>query len=128
MGRSSPEKAGVSRKQFLLLDGSPIFLHTVRKFAKCPRVTEIILAVRAEDREWVEELLRNEKLATPARVVEGGDSRQQSVENALAAVKPNTGLVAVHDAVRPFIDIDTIDRVLDEAGESGAAIVGIVPV
>jgi len=35
MGRSSPEKAGVSRKQFMLLDGSPIFLHTVRKFAKC---------------------------------------------------------------------------------------------
>ena len=128
MGRASAERAGVSRKQFMLLDGLPIFLHTVRKFAKCPRVTEIVLAVRAEDREWVEELLRNEKLAKPARVVEGGDSRQQSVENALAVVKPDTALVAVHDAVRPFIDVETIDRVIDEAGESGAAIVGIVPV
>jgi 2-C-methyl-D-erythritol 4-phosphate cytidylyltransferase len=128
MGRTSPENAGVSRKQFMLLDGSPIFLHTVRKFAKCPRVAEIVLAVRAEDLEWVEELLRNEKLAKPARVVEGGDSRQQSVENALAVVRPNTELVAVHDAVRPFIDEQTIDRVLDEAAESGAAIVGIVPV
>jgi 2-C-methyl-D-erythritol 4-phosphate cytidylyltransferase len=128
MGRSSPEKAGVSRKQFMLLDGSPIFLHTVRKFARCERVSEIVLAVRAEDREWVEELLREEKLAKPARVVEGGDSRQQSVENALAVVKANTDLVAVHDAVRPFIDVETIDRVIDEAGESGAAIVGIVPV
>ena len=128
MGRSSPEKAGVSRKQFMLLDGSPIFLHTVRKFARCERVSEIVLAVRAEDREWVEELLRKEKLAKPARVVEGGDSRQQSVENALAVVKANTDLVAVHDAVRPFIDVETIDRVIDEAGESGAAIVGIVPV
>ena len=128
MGRSSPEKAGVSRKQFMLLDGSPIFLHTVRKFARCERVSEIVLAVRAEDREWVEELLQKEKLAKPARVVEGGDSRQQSVENALAVVKANTDLVAVHDAVRPFIDVETIDRVIDEAGESGAAIVGIVPV
>src|SRR4051795_1039055 len=90
MGRTSPERAGVSRKQFMLLDGSPIFLHTVRKFAKCARVSEIVLAVRAEDREWVEELLRKEKLAKPARVVEGGDSRQQSVENALAVVKPDT--------------------------------------
>jgi 2-C-methyl-D-erythritol 4-phosphate cytidylyltransferase len=128
MGRSSPEKAGVSRKQFMLLDGSPIFLHTVRKFARCERVSEIVLAVRAEDREWVEELLQKEKLAKPARVVEGGDSRQQSVENALAVVKANTDLVAVHDAVRPFIDVATIERVIDEAGESGAAIVGIVPV
>ena len=128
MGRSSPEKAGVSRKQFMLLDGSPIFLHTVRKFARCERVSEIVLAVRAEDREWVEELLRKEQLAKPARVVEGGDSRQQSVENALAVVKANTDLVAVHDAVRPFVDVETIERVIDEAGESGAAIVGIVPV
>src|SRR2546425_684998 len=128
MGRSSPEKAGVSRKQFMLLDGLPIFLHTVRKFARCARVTELVVAVRGEDVEWVEELLRKEKPAKPVRVVEGGDSRQQSVENALAAVSPKTDLVAVHDAVRPFIDLPTIEKVLDEADESGAAIVGIVPV
>jgi 2-C-methyl-D-erythritol 4-phosphate cytidylyltransferase len=128
MGRSSPEKAGVSRKQFMLLDGSPIFLHTVRKFARCSRVSEIVLAVRPEDREWVEESLRDEKLGKPARVVEGGDSRQQSVENALATIKAGVDLVAVHDAVRPFIDMATIEKVIDEAGESGAAIVGVVPV
>src|SRR5580765_2502071 len=91
MGRTSPEKAGVSRKQFMLLDGAPIFLHTVRKFAKCARVTEIVLAVRSEDVGWVTELLGNENLGKPVRVVEGGDSRQQSVENALATVNPKTG-------------------------------------
>jgi 2-C-methyl-D-erythritol 4-phosphate cytidylyltransferase len=128
MGRPSPEKAGISRKQFMLLDGSPIFLHTVRKFGKCERVSEIVVAVRGDDVEWVEELLRKEMLGRPARVVEGGDSRQESVENALAVVDPKTDLVAVHDAVRPFIDPETIDRVIDEAGQSGAAIVGIVPV
>ena len=128
MGRSSPEKAGVSRKQFMLLDGSPIFLHTVRKFAKCDRVTEIVLAVRSEDIAWVTGLLGKEKPGKMVRVVEGGDSRQQSVENALATVNAKTDLVAVHDAVRPFIDLPTIEKVIDEAGESGAAIVGIVPV
>ena len=76
----------------------------------------------------MEELLGNEKLGKPVRVVEGGDSRQQSVENALATVSPKTELVAVHDAVRPFIDLATIEKVIDEAAESGAAIVGIVPV
>ena len=82
----------------------------------------------SEDVEWVGELLKKEKLAKPARVVAGGDSRQQSVENALATVNPKTDLVAVHDAVRPFIDLATIEKVIDEAAESGAAIVGIVPV
>jgi len=96
--------------------------------ARCSRVTEIVVVVRSEDLEWVSELLRNEKAGKPMRVVEGGDSRQQSVENALATVNPKTDLVAVHDAVRPFIDLPTIEKVLDEAGESGAAIVGIVPV
>jgi 2-C-methyl-D-erythritol 4-phosphate cytidylyltransferase len=61
-------------------------------------------------------------------VVEGGNSRQESVENALRTLDPATTLVAVHDAVRPFIDLQTIDKVIDEAAETGAAIVGIVPV
>jgi 2-C-methyl-D-erythritol 4-phosphate cytidylyltransferase len=60
--------------------------------------------------------------------VEGGDSRQHSVENALASLPPDTDLVAVHDAVRPFIDVETIERVINEARQTGAAIVGIVPV
>ena len=91
-------------------------------------MTEIVLAVRSDDALWVTELLGNEKPGKPVRVVEGGDSRQQSVENALATVGPRTDLVAVHDAVRPFIDLATIEKVIDEAVESGAAIVGIVPV
>ncbi|HXJ38809.1 MAG TPA: IspD/TarI family cytidylyltransferase, partial [Bryobacteraceae bacterium] len=62
------------------------------------------------------------------KVVAGGHSRQQSVENALAALDPDTDYVAVHDAVRPFIELDTIRRVVEEAQVTGAAIVGIVPV
>src|SRR5437764_12113889 len=99
MGKTAPEKAGISRKQFMLLDGSPILLHTVRKFARCARVSEIVLAVRSEDLGWVQELLSTEKLGKPVRVVEGGDSRQHSVENALATVSSKPDLVAVHDAV-----------------------------
>jgi 2-C-methyl-D-erythritol 4-phosphate cytidylyltransferase len=60
--------------------------------------------------------------------VEGGDTRQQSVENALTTLSPDTDLVSVHDAVRPFIDPAIIDKVIREAADSGAAIVGIVPV
>jgi 2-C-methyl-D-erythritol 4-phosphate cytidylyltransferase len=128
MGRSSAEKTGTSRKQFMLLEGSPILLHTVRKFAACDEVSEIVVAVRREDLEWVGELLRAEIRNKPVRVVEGGNSRQESVANALASLAGDTDLVCVHDAVRPFVDLETIQKALAEAAEAGAAIVGIVPV
>jgi 2-C-methyl-D-erythritol 4-phosphate cytidylyltransferase len=145
MGKSSAEKTGTSRKQFMLLEGSPILIHTVRKFAASDRVSEIVVAVRAEDLAWVAEMLAEEfptaarafleasaaspgryaRAAALVRVVEGGNSRQESVENALATLGPETDLVAVHDAVRPFIDLETIHKVFDEAAETGAAIVGV---
>jgi 2-C-methyl-D-erythritol 4-phosphate cytidylyltransferase len=128
MGRPSAEKTGTSRKQFMLLEGSPILLHTVRKFAGCDQVSEIVVALRRDDLEWVGELLRAEIRNKPVRVVEGGNSRQESVANALASLAPDTDLVAVHDAVRPFVDLETIEKALAEAAEAGAAIVGIVPV
>jgi 2-C-methyl-D-erythritol 4-phosphate cytidylyltransferase len=112
----------------MLLDGSPILLHTVRKFAGSERVREIVVAVRAEDLQWLRDLLAREFSDGRARAVEGGNSRQQSVANALATLNPDTELVAVHDAVRPFIDLETIHHVLDEAAVTGAAIVGVVPV
>lgn len=128
MGRTQPEKAGTSRKQFMLLDGQPILVHTVRKFIASPRITEIVIALRAEDIEWARELLSKESQIKPIRLVEGGDSRQQSVENALNSLSPDTDLVAIHDAVRPFIDLAIIEKVIEQAAETGAAIVGIVPV
>jgi 2-C-methyl-D-erythritol 4-phosphate cytidylyltransferase len=128
MAKNAADSTGISRKQFMLLDGSPILVHTVRKFASCDRVSQIIVALRKEDLEWVADLLAKEVPQAKVKVVEGGNSRQESVENAFAAVPPDTAVVAVHDAVRPFIDVETITRAIDEAETSGAAIVGIVPV
>ncbi len=128
MGRTAPEKAGTSRKQFMLLEGSPILLHTIRKFASSPAVKEIVVALRADDLDWARGLLAREAFGKPVKLVEGGDSRQHSVENALATLAADTELVAVHDAVRPFIEHAVLEKVFAEAAETGAAIVGIVPV
>ena len=128
MGRSAPEKAGISRKQFMLLNNSPILIHTIRKFASSALVNEIIVALREEDEAWANEMFRKEVPAENVRTVIGGETRQQSVENALADVSEDTELVAVHDAVRPFVEREIIDKVIQEAAGTGAAIVGIVPV
>jgi 2-C-methyl-D-erythritol 4-phosphate cytidylyltransferase len=128
MGRGVPENEGVSRKQFMLLNGSPILIHTIRKFVSCALVSEIVVALRAEDIAWANDLIAHQGFSKPVRTIEGGETRQQSVENALATISDDTELIAVHDAVRPFIEIETIEKVIREAAEAGAAIVGIVPV
>jgi len=71
MGRPTPDKPGVMRKQFMLLDGVPVVLHTIRKFAACSLVTEIVLATRPEDLEMVNELIAMGSLPKPGTGSEG---------------------------------------------------------
>jgi 2-C-methyl-D-erythritol 4-phosphate cytidylyltransferase len=127
---ATAETSGTSRKQFMLLEGAPILVHTVRKFVASPLVTDIVVAVREEEIESVQEMLHKEDrgLLGALRVVAGGNTRQESVERAFASLDSDTDLVAVHDAVRPFVDLETIRRVIEEAAVSGGAIVGIVPI
>ncbi len=112
-------------KQFLELDGTPILIHSVRRLASCAQITDIILATRADGIAMLEERLRGEHLKQNVRVVRGGDSRQESVANALREVPDATELVLVHDAVRPFVTAEQIARVIEEARRCGAAILGI---
>jgi 2-C-methyl-D-erythritol 4-phosphate cytidylyltransferase len=112
-------------KQFLELDGMPIVIHSVRRIASCALVTDIILATRADAVASLEELVKKEKLKQRVRVVRGGDSRQDSVAQALAEVGDDTEIVLVHDAVRPFVTVDQITRVIEEARRCQAAILGV---
>lgn len=113
-------------KQFLLLNGAPVLVHSLRAFAACGRVAEILVAVRPPERERMEALLREYALADRVRVVEGGESRQGSVANALSQVECSANdIVLVHDAVRPLIDRDTIERTIDAIELHGAAIVAM---
>ncbi len=112
-------------KQFLELDGIPIVLHSVRRIASCPLVTDIIVATRADVVASLEKRTGGEKLRQTIRVVRGGDSRQESVALALQEVSNDTEIVLVHDAVRPFVTPEQITRVIEEARRCQAAILGI---
>ena len=105
---------GSSPKQFLSLAGAPILLHSLRAFLAVPRISAIYVAVREPEQHRVAELIAEHHLSDKVTVVTGGDSRQDSVANALAAL-PSTSaedIVLVHDAVRPLIDPATIPREL----------------
>jgi 2-C-methyl-D-erythritol 4-phosphate cytidylyltransferase len=113
-------------KQFTEVGGVPILIHTLRKFAAHPAISEISLALRKQEGERFKSRLARETFKIPVRVVEGGDNRQRSVANALAAVSGDAqDIVLVHDAVRPFVDADIITAVIAAAQKYGAAIAGV---
>jgi 2-C-methyl-D-erythritol 4-phosphate cytidylyltransferase len=112
-------------KQFLELGGEPLVIFTLRRLAACAAITDFILASRGEELTSLEDRVSKARLGRPARVVHGGDTRQQSVANALAQVAPETEIVLVHDAVRPFVTPAQIERLIAEARTRGAAILGI---
>ncbi|HZP03529.1 MAG TPA: 2-C-methyl-D-erythritol 4-phosphate cytidylyltransferase [Terracidiphilus sp.] len=118
--------AGPQPKQFLELDGVPILIHSLRAFAAVKRVTALYVAVRKPEMERVQAQVAEHGFADKVRMVEGGDNRQESVANALAALPAgDDDIVLVHDAVRPLIDAATIERTIDAVVENGAAIVGL---
>jgi 2-C-methyl-D-erythritol 4-phosphate cytidylyltransferase len=113
-------------KQFLELAGTPILIRTLRAFAAIPEVTELIVAVRATEMERLTAHIFEHGFTEKVRVVEGGDSRQESVWNALQALESDADdVVLVHDAVRPLIEPAVIRRVIEAVEKHGAAIVGL---
>src|ERR1700692_4754600 len=112
-------------KQFLELDGVPIVILSLRSIASCELVTDIIVATRGDGVARLEERIRQETFKQSVRVVRGGDSRQDSVAQALQLVSNDTEIVLVHDAGRPFVTREQITRVIEEARKCRAAILGI---
>jgi 2-C-methyl-D-erythritol 4-phosphate cytidylyltransferase len=113
-------------KQFLALQGVPILVHSLRAFAATPRVDSIYVAVRKPEISRMEALIAEHALGSRVRVVEGGDSRQESVSQALKVLPAaDDDIVLVHDAVRPLIDPATIERTIEAVEKYGAAIVGL---
>ncbi len=118
----SPARA----KQFLKIAGVPVLVRSVRAFLAVPRVTAVCLAVRAQERERMETMMLEHTLGPRVHMVEGGENRQGSVANAMAALEcDEDDVVLVHDAVRPLIDPATIERTIDAVVKHGAAIVGL---
>jgi 2-C-methyl-D-erythritol 4-phosphate cytidylyltransferase len=118
MGSDSP-------KQFRLLDGVPVIAFTLHRLAACSWISEFLVATRAEEVDALAARIAEAGLSRPVRVVRGGDTRQQSVANALAEIDDSAELVLVHDAVRPLVTREQVERVIAEARARSAAILGI---
>ena len=108
-------------KTFALIAGRPVLAHSVAAFEATASVAEIILVGREERLSEMQELIESERYRKVRTVVAGGVHRQDSVRNGLAAVKAASHYVAVHDAARPLVRPEEIERVYQLAQLHGAA-------
>ena len=125
MGRAVSERYGSDRKQFMQLGGVPIVALTVRKFLAVPAIREILIAVPEGSEANVRSMLRGNGIETRVRVLAGGRNRQESVGTCLDAVSGGIDVVAVHDAVRPFIPVKLIEEALARVEIYRAVILGM---
>lgn len=113
-------------KQFLEVAGAPILWHTIKRFAGCADIGAIVVALAPERQPDFQARSATAQLGKPVRFVEGGAERSDSIFNALhAAAELNPEIVAVHDAVRPFVTSGQISAVIAKAAEIGAAILAL---
>jgi len=120
---------GKRPKQFLELAGTPIIFHTLKAFEQCDAIQEIIVVMAAEETAGFLSFADKHDLRKIRAVVPGGATRAESVLHGLDAVEEaNAEIVAVHDAVRPFVTPDEIARTVQAAKLEGAAILVSAPV
>jgi len=113
-------------KQFLELAGRPVLMHTIERFKVFNEAIEIITVLPENQlRFWID-LQKKHSFSVPHTLVKGGSNRFLSVRNGLKFVN-TSGLVAIHDGVRPFVSIDTIKRCFETAEKLGNAVPSISP-
>lgn len=124
--------AGVGRrmkadrpKQLFVLQKTPILIYTLRKFDACRVVDSMIVAAPRESVDEIRSLVNDAGFSKPVVVIQGGDRRQDSVAIALQHLAQDITVVAVHDAVRPFVSVEEIEAVIQKAAADGAAILAV---
>lgn len=121
---SSRRFKGKKKKQFMDIDGRAVFLRTVERFADRDDVVQMVMAIPAEDEELFTIKWGASLGFHGVKVIIGAAERYQTVQKLLGEVRNDVDLVALHDAVRPCVTKELIDKVFTAAGETGAAILG----
>ena len=112
-------------KPLISLNKKPIFIHAVNILSRHPDIKEIILVVSRYTLDSTARYLKKYRIRKIKKLVIGGSKRRNSVRNGLRWVSPKADLVLIHDAARPFIELNMVSRVIKKAQEKGAAILGV---
>ena len=108
-------------KQFLEINEKPVIIYSIEKFLNFNPGSQLIISLHKAYMNHFEKI-KNQYNLTDLYLVEGGNTRYQSVKNALTVLKEDVKCVAIHDAARPLVNLSTIQKAMHEAALSGAAI------
>ncbi len=124
-GRSSRFADKNYKKPFAPLDNRAVWMHSAERFINRPDVIQTLLVISPDDQEYFQFKFAANAAILGIQVVHGGKERSDSVANALAKVKPEADFVCVHDAARPCLANEWIDKIFQAAERTGAAIFAI---
>jgi 2-C-methyl-D-erythritol 4-phosphate cytidylyltransferase len=124
-GKSARFSGQDRKKPFVDLKGRAVWLRAAEVFVTRDDVVQTLVSVSADDMEWFKTKYRPNLAFMDLEIVEGGAERADTVQKALARVKADVDFVAVHDAARPLLVKDWIDKVFAAAEQHGAAIPAI---
>jgi len=115
-------------KPFIPIFGKPILAYTIEKFEKCKLIDKIYLLVNAEEKEICHKnIILKYNFFKVQKLVDGGETRQDSIYNGLKALDKDTDIVVIHDGARPLVEATTIRDSIEKAQEYGAAI-AVIPI
>ena len=124
----SGKRMGASiNKLFLEIDEIPIIAYTLSALEDCENVNEIIISAREEDIVFLSKLVEKFAISKVKTIVKGGATRGESVLCASKELSPDTDFVMVHDAARPLVTNEIIERTLKATVSFGAAACGVKP-
>jgi 2-C-methyl-D-erythritol 4-phosphate cytidylyltransferase len=111
-------------KQYIRFHGKELIVYTLEVFQKCNLIDEIIIAAEPPYFSLLNKIAKDYNLSKIVQIIEGGEERQDSVNNALKSIKADdNNLIAVHDAARPLLPENILTKAINTAKEKGNALV-----
>jgi 2-C-methyl-D-erythritol 4-phosphate cytidylyltransferase len=109
-------------KQFLPVGGKPILMRTIDRFLQYDPMMQVVLVLPESQQDYWRSLCEQFHFSQPYTLANGGETRFHSVKNGLAKVSQDALLIGVHDGVRPFVSLDTIQASYEEAARTEAVV------
>lgn len=109
-------------KQYLIVNNKPIIVHTIEKFFNYNPSICIICCVHFDYYEMAESMLSKYFPGKKILITQGGETRFQSVKNGIKHIQEKNSIVAIHDAARPLVSIETIENAIESAKKCGSGI------
>ena len=120
-GGTGSRMGGDLPKQFIELQGKPVIVHTLEKFFQFQDTIKVVIAIHPKMQDYLNEIPLADFPGKIIEVVHGGETRFQSVKNALAVISDDDSVIGIHDAARPLVSIGTLERCYSAAEFQGNA-------